>query len=81
MRKINKFLFCLGLFTVNAFRYNWRAIVFPTLIIGTAASWFFGTAWQFIPSFIGSYLAVIHDEYIDYKKVKNAQDTYNRTDE
>jgi hypothetical protein len=71
MRKINKFLFYTGLFSINAFRYNWRAIVYPTLIVGILVSLFFGNAWYFIPSFIGSYLAGIHTEYVDYKNQTN----------
>ena len=73
MTKLNKFFFYLGLFTVNAFRYNWKAIVFPTLIIGTIMSLLFYDAWLFIPAFIGGYLAQIHSEYTDYKNATNEQ--------
>ena len=74
MNKINKFLFFTGLFTINAFRYNWVEIIYATLIVGTATSLLFWDAWQFIPAFIGAYLGVIHNEYIDYKKESNEQD-------
>jgi hypothetical protein len=74
MTKINKFFFFLGLFTVNAFRYKWKGIIISTLIDGLAMSLLFRDPWLFIPAFIGVYLGQIYIEYIDYKKVKNAQD-------
>lgn len=77
MSKINKFLFYTGLFTINAFQYNWKAIIYPTVICGTAMALLCWNAWLFIPSFIGSYLACVHDEYVNYKKATNDTTTGN----
>jgi hypothetical protein len=72
--KVTNILFYIGLFTINAFRHNWDGIIIPTAIVGIPASLYFGSAWHIIPSFIGSYLACIHDEYVKYKNVTNEQD-------
>lgn len=68
MTKLNNFFLYLGLFTINAFRYHWDAILIPTLIVGGAVSLITGSPWQLIPAFMGSYLAQIHDEYKQFKK-------------
>ena len=71
MSKLSNFFFYFGLFTINAFRYNWDAIVIPTLTCGAIASFIAGSALLFIPAFIGSYLAQIHSEYKRFKRHTN----------
>lgn len=63
MNRLNNFFFYLGLFTINAFRYNWDAILIPTVICGAVISLIAGSPWHFIPCFIGSYLAALYEEY------------------
>jgi len=74
MTKLNKFFFYVGLFTINAFRYNWKLMILLTFIVGTASSLLFRDPWQFIPAFIGSYLTLMIAEYFDYKNATNAKD-------
>lgn len=71
MIQLNKFLFLLGLFTINAFRYNWKAIVIPTALVGSLVSMYHQSAWHYVPCFIGSYLAGVHTEYMSYKKAND----------
>lgn len=71
MVQINKFLFFLGLFSINAFKYNWRAIVIPTGLVGSLVSMYHQSTWHYVPCFIGSYLAGIHTEYMNYKKAND----------
>lgn len=73
MSKITNFLFYLGLFTINAFRYNWDAIIIPALTCGAIASFIAGSAWLFFPAFVGSYLAQIYNEYKRFKRNINEQ--------
>lgn len=71
MSKLNNFFYYLGLFTVNAFKHNWDAILVPTAIVGTVMLLIVGLPSLFIPAFIGSYLAQIHNEYKQFKKFKD----------
>lgn len=73
MINLNNFLFYLGLFTINAFRYNWAAILITTLIVGGAMLLITGSPWHIIPAFIGSYMALIYDEYKQFKKENDEQ--------
>lgn len=61
----------MGLFTINAFRYNWKVIIIPAIIAGSAFSLIHQSAWHYIPTFIGSYLAGLHAEYVNYKQSNN----------
>lgn len=71
MIKLSNFLFYLGLFTINAFRYNWLKIFIITTIVGIIPVLIFKSPWQFIPSFIGAYLAELHNEYVQFKNESN----------
>lgn len=70
MIKLSNFLFYLGLFTINAFRYNWLKIFIITIIVGIIPVLLFKSLWQFIPSFIGAYIAELYNEYVQFKKEK-----------
>lgn len=73
MIKINKFFFYLGLFTVNAFRNNWKLMLFSASIIGIPEAISLKDALYLIPCSLGAYLAAILSEYIDYKNASDEQ--------
>lgn len=71
MIKLSNFLFYLGLLTIKAFRYNWIKILIITIIVGIIPVLIFKSPWQFIPSFIGAYIAELHNEYEQFKNERN----------
>lgn len=71
MTKLSIFLFYLGLFTINAFRYNWLKLLIITIIVGITPVLIFKSAWHFIASFIGAYLAELYNEYVQFKNESN----------
>lgn len=71
MNKLSNFFFYLGLFTINAFRYNWKAIVLTTLGVGAVSSLATRSAWHFIPVFIGVYIGALYVEYKQFKRHNN----------
>lgn len=71
MTRISNFFFYTGLFTINAFRYNWKAIALTTLVVGTIAALVGRSAWSFIPVFVGVYAGVVWAEYNQFKQENN----------
>lgn len=73
MKRINNFVFYLGLFNMNVFKEQWKPMLITTAIVGTASTLVSRDPWCYYTSFMGWYLSAMVDQLIIYKKQTKQQ--------